>query len=320
MEDNKTMDRLNSRLTTVMDYPKRGPYGDNSYRGNCSGYVQKALFEHFQPNKVIDPFVGGGTTEDVCIELGIDHICLDLNPEYGGFDILSDEIPESCDFIYSHDPYHDIIQYSGNVWGKESHPNDLSRCKTYDEFIKKINIAHAKMYNALRHGGHLAILTGDIKKKGILYSLIKDMHWYGTIVQHIIKLQHNCLSDSINYRNSKLIPIAHEHLLIFRKDDHYIIRCKLTKTIDLDSRTRTKISWYTVVRNAMERLGGEANLQDLYREIEGHKKTETNNYWRDKVRQVVQTYQDFQRIERGVYRLVPLGIRKDNRNKIIYKP
>ncbi|MCQ4924919.1 hypothetical protein NE686_17590 [Tissierella carlieri] len=301
------MDRLGAKLTTVMNFPERGPYGDSSYRGNCSGYVQKALFEHYEPKKVIDPFCGSNTTGDVCLELRIDHLCLDLNPRYGGFDILSDEIPESCDFVFSHDAYHDIINYSGAVWAGDPHPNDLSRCETYGEFIQKINIAHAKMYNALRKGGHLAILTGDIKRKGQFYSIIKDMDFYGKIQQHIIKLQHNCFSDNIKYNNPKLIPIVHEHLLIFRKDDHYIIRGKITKTIDIDSRTRTKLSWFTVVLNAMEKLGGKASLKQLYNEIEGHAKTQTNKHWREKIRQVVQTYKDFQNIDRGIYRLVQLG-------------
>lgn len=303
------MDKFSKQLTTVMNFPERGPYGDSSYRGNCSGYVQKALFEYFQPKKVFDPFVGGGTTIDVCNELGIDNLCLDLNPKYGGFDILSDEIPESNDFVVSHDPYFDIILYSGNVWNKGGtpHPNDLSRCKTYEEFILKIDIAHAKMYNSLRKGGHLAILTGDVKRKGALYSLIKQMAWFGTPIQHIIKLQHNCFSSNTNYGNAKFIPIVHEHLLIFRKDDNYIIRGTITKTIDIDSRKGVKSSWFSVVLNAMERLGGKASLQELYNEIEGHAKTSTNQHWKEKIRQIVQTYKDFQNIDRGVYRLIPLG-------------
>lgn len=297
------MDKLGAKLTTVLSFPERGPYGQSSYRGNCSGFIQKTLFQHFEPKKVGDFFAGGNTTGDVCQELKIDCLTLDLNPQLGGFDVLSDEIPESFDFIFSHDPYHDIIKYSGNVWGNEPHSNDLSRCKTYEEFIKKINAAHAKMYNALRYGGYLAILTGDVKKKGVLYSLIKDMDWYGQPIQHIIKLQHNCFSDNIKYNNTKLIPIVHEHLLIFKKDDHYIIRCKITKTMDLDTRERTKLSWYTVVLNAIEKLGGKASLQELYNEIGNHAKTKTNQHWKEKIRQVVQSYKDFQNIDRGIYAL-----------------
>lgn len=299
------MDRLSAKLTTVMNFKDRGPYGDPKYRGNCSGYVQKALFEHFEPKKVLDPFVGGGTTIDVCEELKIDHLGLDLNPKYGGFDILSDDIPETFDFVISHDPYHDIIKYSGNMWGKP-HPNDLSRCATYEEFIQKIDRAHANMYNALRKGGYLAILTGDVKRKGELLSLIRDMSWFGTPIQHIIKLQHNCFSDKITY-NKRFIPIVHEHLILLRKDDEYVIRAKITKSFEFDNRTKTKMSWLNVVASAMERLGGSATLKDLYSEIEGHAKTKTNNNWQAKIRQVVQTYKDFENVDRGRYRLRPLG-------------
>lgn len=302
------MNRLSSKLTTVLSFPERGPYGKSSYRGNCSGYIQKALFEFFKPNKVGDFMAGSNTTGDVCEELGIDYLTLDLNPELGGFDIINDEIPESFDFIFSHDPYHDIIKYSGNVWGKEPDPRDLSRCKTYEEFINKINIAHAKMYNALRYGGHLAILTGDIKRKGVLYSLIKDMQWYGLPIQHIIKVQHNCYSDNINY-SGKFIPIVHEHLLVFKKNDHYIIRCTIVKTVDIDTRLSKKISWHTVILNAMEKLGGRATLQQLYAEIDGHYKTRTNKHWKEKIRQVLRTYKDFRNIDRGVYELVSFSKR-----------
>ena len=161
------------------------------------------------------------------------------------------------------------------------------------------------MYNALRYGGHLAILTGDVKREGRLYSLIKDMQWYGLPIQHIIKTQHNCFSDNKKY-NNKFIPIIHEHLLIFKKSDHYIIRCTITKTIDLDTRTRTKMNWHSVVLNAMEKLGGNATLKQLYSEIEGHAKTQTNKHWREKIRQTLQIYDDFRNVARGVYELIPL--------------
>lgn len=45
--------------------------------------------------------------------------------------------------------------------------------------------------------------------------------------------------------------------------------------------------WAAVTSAAMEQLGGEASLDDLYREIEGARPTK-NRYWRAKVRQTVQ--------------------------------
>lgn len=45
--------------------------------------------------------------------------------------------------------------------------------------------------------------------------------------------------------------------------------------------------WAAVVRAALEALGGRADLQRLYREIEGHRPT-SNAFWQAKVRQVLQ--------------------------------
>lgn len=46
-------------------------------------------------------------------------------------------------------------------------------------------------------------------------------------------------------------------------------------------------AWAAVTRAALEALGGCATLQDLYREIEGHRPT-PNPFWQAKVRQTVQ--------------------------------
>jgi len=32
-------------MDSVISYKDRGPYGNNSYRGNCSGYVIKDLIQ-----------------------------------------------------------------------------------------------------------------------------------------------------------------------------------------------------------------------------------------------------------------------------------
>lgn len=288
-------------LTTIVSYPERGKYGDNKYRGNCSGELIKDLLLHFKPKFVADYMVGSGTTGEVCSELGINNLCLDLNPAFGGFDALNDEIPVSSDFIFLHPPYFSIIQYSGNMWGRPD-PRDLSRCGSYGEFIKKLNLVQAKLITSLRKGGHIAILVGDVKKKGVLYSIQKDMDWYGQPLSVMIKHQYNMMSDKHVY-GGNLIKIAHEYCIIFRRDDCYILPVKTVRQINYDLRQSTKISWHDVVLAALEKLGGQATLEQLYSEIDGHKKTETNKFWREKVRQVLQQYKEFQNQARGEYML-----------------
>ena len=44
-------------------------------------------------------------------------------------------IKDSADLIFFHPPYHDIIKYSGNMWGK-ANPDDLSRCENNNDFVQ----------------------------------------------------------------------------------------------------------------------------------------------------------------------------------------
>ncbi|MEX5747604.1 MULTISPECIES: TRM11 family methyltransferase [Massilia] len=46
--------------------------------------------------------------------------------------------------------------------------------------------------------------------------------------------------------------------------------------------------WPRVIRKALERLGGEADLQEIYREIEGTRPTSTR-FWREQIRKVIRT-------------------------------
>ena len=62
---------------------------------------------------------------------------------------------DSADLVFFHPPYHNIIQYSGNMWGKP-HPDDLSRCEDYNDFLEKLNLCIRKLYMALRKDGQTA--------------------------------------------------------------------------------------------------------------------------------------------------------------------
>src|SRR5699024_2318554 len=108
--------------------------------------------------------------------------------------------------------------------------DDLSNDFSYDEYIQKLNVVNAKIYQALLKGGRHALLIGDIRKKGKYYSIIKDMMWFGDLESHIIKAQHNCLSSTKVYSNNNFIPIVHEHLLVFRKNDAKETPIKQTST------------------------------------------------------------------------------------------
>lgn len=281
-----------------ISYPDRGEGGKSSWRGNFSPKLVEDIINQFQPKRILDPMAGSGTTQQVAARMGVENFSLDLNPRFGGFDLVNDDLDISSDMIIWHPPYWNIIQYSGKEWGTHADPRDLSRAGTWEQFISLMNKCTAKLITALRKGGRMAVLVGDIKKKGCLYSMLKSMDWYGVPENVVPKFQHNASSFSNNY-GGKFIPITCEYLLIFKRDDCYVLPAVIGRGIEIDLRKSEKITWRDVVHSAMERLGGHAHLQDLYREIEGHAKTKKNQHWKEKVRQVLETNKDFTRTGRG---------------------
>lgn len=296
----------NGLSSSVVSYPDRGHWGNNKYRGNCTGHIIKDLIDFYQPKLFIEVFAGGGTGYDVCKELGQNSIHLDLRPEFGSWNALRDEMPAGADLVFSHPAYADMITYSGEMWG-EPHPDDLSRCSSYDEFIAKLNLVNAKIYNSLRNGGRHAMLIGDMRRKGKYYSMIKDLAWYGDLDAHVVKMQHNVVSNQRTYANRNFIPIQHEHLLIFRKNEIWGINLKITKTEKRSLYQSKLITWRDLVQAALEELGGKASLSSIYDIIAGSEKTKANVNWQAKIRQVLQLSNEFVPVERGVWALQVAG-------------
>jgi hypothetical protein len=66
-------------------------------------------------------------------------------------------------------------------------------------------------------------------------------------------------------------------------------------------------TWKDVVREALEKLGGQGHLNDINRIVKGHPKTKTNPTWKDTIRRVVRQYAIFQPVppdRSGLYRLI----------------
>lgn len=177
-------------LTSFMAFPERAEGGNNQWRGNCSPQVVAKLIQfvkkcrQYEKKKdflFLDPMSGSGTSQDVAEKLHISSVLYDLNPHppkgIGNWNALKDEVMHSADLIFFHPPYHDIIRYSGNMWGRP-HEDDLSRCENYEDYIEKLNYVIKKLYFSLRHNGYLAILVGDIRQKGIFHSIAADMLHY----------------------------------------------------------------------------------------------------------------------------------------------
>ncbi len=294
-------------MKSVMSFPERGNYGDRSWRGNTSGHVIKELIQHFNPKLFVDACEGSGTSRDVCKEMGIEYVGLDL---YKGQDFTRDSIltqlPRPADICFTHPPYHNMIAYSGSVYGKEKILGDTSHCVSPEEFISKSQVMLMNQREATKEGGIYTTLIGDQRGGGLGSGNFRSyqadfisMMPKDELLSVTIKLQHNCLSDNRVY-NGNFIPIMHEYLLIWKKKAKSIFAISFDIASELQSRVAT--TWRNVIRVVMMKLQ-KADLTTIYSEIEkvASSLIANNPNYKAKIRQTLQKH--YNNVERGVWSL-----------------
>lgn len=300
-------------LTSIVSYPERGEGGNNRYRGNCSPKLIEDLIAFFKPREICDYMCGSGTTQAAAEKMGIPCHIYDLNR---GFDLMNNDIPERPEFVFWHPPYWDIVTYSDVMYsaaevekkyGFDPTTRDLSRIKNWDDFVVSMNYAMMKQFSCLEKGGRMAVLMGDIKKKGKLFSMLAEIVKPGTLENIIIKAQHNCVSDRTSY-SGRFIPILHEYVMIIRKDNPLIIPVITTKKIAADIRDMRGATWRDVVAAVLEETREPVTLSYIYEQIEDHKKARDNVHWQEKVRQTLQINPKyFRHVGRGLWALQKEG-------------
>lgn len=290
--------------TSICSYPDRGQYGKSSYRGNCTGHIIRDWIETYRRRPdglVADPSVGGGTSEDVARSMGVRFKGTDLHQ---GFNLLRDDfqtfLGEDAHLVWWHPPYWNMIEYSGNQWG-EADKWDMSRMGL-SEFVEALELAVMNIHDACERAGTYGILMGNLRRNGEYYNLssLVERVAPGKLVDEIIKTQHNCVSDSRTYA-TPIVRIAHEKLLVFRKDKADLALFFLA-TAHRRAVNMLQTTWKAAVRRVLQGKETMA-LDDIYRQIEPYAQSRGNNHWQAKVRQVLQDSRFFNRVEVGVYSL-----------------
>ncbi len=305
---------------TVLSFPERGPWGDSRYRGNCSGYVPAYFAWLYGAQCVSEIFAGSGTTSDVCRDLGIPYIGIDLNPtplrdNIVSMNILDDnvELPEmfyDADVCFMHPPYPSInnIHYSNGMWKdtKGVAAFDIQEMN-WEKGMKAVNHAVMRGYNSLHTGGYLVVLVGEIRSKGQYRSMYADLVRPTELHQTFIKLQHNCVSDrgGRSYGRSDRALTGHEMIAVFKKPSGYEIAFIIPKTYNLDIRDSKSATWMDVGIAIINYLGKEKfHYTELSNEVKGHAKAENNNNIDAKWRQVLRQHPDkFEPLGNGYYRV-----------------
>ncbi len=301
-------------MQSIVSYPNRGAYGRNNYRGNCSGLLIRDLIDQYKLRGLSDFMVGSGTTEEVVREAGIRGDFADLNR---GYDMLSMDIPNRAENVFWHPPYHDMIVYSGHEYDTRKVEaatglsaetilaDDLSRCSSWEEFVRKMNSCMMKQFAALEKGGRMFVLVGDLKRRSRLYSMIRELACPGTMENIIIKAQHNTWSERQSYTGN-FVPIIHEYLLVTRKDAPLVVPVSWgAHREDYDMRECRNQSWRDLVWATIQHHGGRMTLQELYEELKESSKAKGNPHWQEKIRQTLQNVKNIIRTERGTYALAP---------------
>jgi len=166
---------------------------------NCSGFngyfasfheeIPERLIKYFTfpKDKVLDPFVGSGTTLKVAQDLdrnaiGIDcnekaiklarkgiHENSDLNIEaiHGDSRNLSIFENNEFDFIITSPPYFDIVNYSNSK-------NQLGNITQYEKFIDNMFQIFKNCRRVLKKGKFMTIITSDIRKANHYYPIHVD--------------------------------------------------------------------------------------------------------------------------------------------------
>lgn len=238
-------DDFELEMTTHWSFPKRGNWAthDAKWRGNWSPYIPRNLLLRYSQDGdlVLDQFAGGGTTLVEAKLLKRDIIGVDVNDmalarcqektafEHEGadgkvflrkgdarhLDFIADE---SIDFICTHPPYANIIQYSEDI------EEDLSRLKMAP-FLEAMEAVAQESYRVLKAEKFCAVLMGDTRHKGhmipLSFEVMKIFERAGfKLKELIIKEQHNCRATGYWKTNSvkyNFLLIAHEYLFVFHK-------------------------------------------------------------------------------------------------------
>ena len=299
-------------MNSIVSYPNRGNYGKSSWRGNCSGHLVKEMLEFYKPKVFVDPTLGSGTSADVVNELNsqgnqIEFFGLDL---HNGFNLLKDSLSariggKRADYVLIHPPYHSVIKYSGagNQWGTEIHPDDLSHCPTYEDFLTKMTVALRNIHDSLSATGTYSVLIGDLRRNGEYISIQSDLLQLapGKLDGVIIKAQHNCVSDRTKYSNPNFVKISPEYLLNFRNDRVVFGMVDTSLNVSRKLEMLSRANWSAVIQTALCKLGGQAELQEIYQVIEADAPQTISKRpnWQARIRATLQSH--FRNVERGVW-------------------
>jgi len=197
----------------------------------------------FEGCSVVDPFMGRATRGVVSALLNQDYIGYDVSPttiewaNNNGFQTVNNFFGEQravgimsdgCKLDFTNDNSVDLIFTCPPYWNLEVYedvPDELSHCRTYNEFLDKMNVCSANCFRVLKPFGFCVFVIGDWKSDGEFYHFSVDLinifeknrfYTHDIAINKIYSWLSSQLTrgQNITYR---YLGKMHEYIIVFRK-------------------------------------------------------------------------------------------------------
>ena len=221
---------LTLQVTTLWDYPSQhygeDEQGSQGYRGATPSYViWNVVSRYTQPGDlVIDPFVGSGTTLDVCRDLDRRALGFDLvqtRPDVTVADARSLPVKQrAAALVFMDPPYADNLEYSAD-------PHCLGRLPADGRWQRAMRLVVSEAHRILRDDGVLAAFVCDVfqKRRGFFplgFELFTMARAQGLVPLDVVAVvRHSRTLGLGNYRQAAdeagFFLRGFSYLLLFRK-------------------------------------------------------------------------------------------------------
>lgn len=189
---------------------------------------------------VFDPHAGHNSRMDLCVKAGRNYVGCDISNEFMKFNFKrADELRErfpntnitlhhcdsrsvpvkskSANFSITSPPYYDIEEY-----GDE--PEQLGKAKTYEEFLKGMQLVMNETYRVLRYGSYSIWFVNDFRRKKKFHTYHIDIirlannagfTTHDILIVDLGKSIRDCFTNQIV--ETRILPKRHEFGLVFKK-------------------------------------------------------------------------------------------------------
>ncbi len=166
-----------------------------------------------KPERILDATAGSGVTARVADERAIPCVTSDLNDPREGIDLFTRDESDTYDLIV----YHPDLWYSRET---AAHPHDLGARRTWDEYVDLNADAVEHLAHLLRDNGRLLIVAPITRRRSRVRSLACALiEAFGAPREPMIVHPHANPTSSGMMRGNKFIPIAHDEVLLYLKEE-----------------------------------------------------------------------------------------------------